>query len=111
MSDLAVAREIGERLEQLRLEKNLTQQQLADEIGITAVSYRNLIDGKGKFKNLIALMRALGKVEQFELLLPPSEFSPMERLKMRGKRRQRAGHKRKQLESPSPSQDSESLDW
>lgn len=111
MSDLAVARELGQRLEQIRLEQNLSQQQLADEIGITAVSYRNLIDGRGKVSNLIALMRALGKVAQLELLLPPSEFSPMERLKMQGKRRQRAGRKRKSDAGSPPVKSADDLDW
>jgi len=115
MSDRAVAQEIGQRIEQMRLEKNLTQQQLADEIGLTRVSYRNLVNGKGKFENMIALLRALGRLDLVESFVPEAVFSPMEQLRMQGKKRQRArsstnssfGHE----VSDRAYQNDDSLDW
>jgi len=90
MTNKAIALEIGTRIEQIRLEQNRTQKELADEIGLTPVSYRNLVAGKGKFENLIALLRALGRVDLLESFIPDSEFSPMERLRLQGRKRQRA---------------------
>lgn len=90
MSNTAIAAELGNRLEQLRLERNLTQQMLADEIGITAKSYRQLVAGGGKLENMIAALRALNALEQLDNFLPAAPPSPLEQLKLRGKQRQRA---------------------
>lgn len=90
MTNAAIAAEIGHRLEQLRLERNMTQQALADEIGITPKSYRQLIAGGGKLENIIAALRALNALEHLENFIPNTPFSPLEQLKMRGSQRQRA---------------------
>ncbi|MEN0036356.1 MAG: helix-turn-helix transcriptional regulator [Cellvibrio sp.] len=90
MSNTAIGAELGNRLEQLRLDRNLTQQMLADEIGITAKSYRQLVAGGGKLENMIAALRALNALEQLDNFLPAAPPSPLEQLKLRGKQRQRA---------------------
>lgn len=90
MTNAAIAAELGERLERLRLEQNMTQKMLADEIGITAKSYRQLVAGGGKLENMIAALRALNALEQLDNFLPATPPSPLEQLKLRGKQRQRA---------------------
>lgn len=90
MTNTAIAAELGNRLEELRLMRNMTQQALADEIGITAKSYRQLVAGGGKLENLIAALRALNALEQLDNFLPAPAPSPLEQLKLRGKQRQRA---------------------
>lgn len=90
MTNTAIAAEIGQRLEQLRLERNITQEALAGEIGITPKSYRQLISGGGKFENIIAALRALDALHYLENFIPKTTFSPLEQLKMRGQQRQRA---------------------
>lgn len=90
MTDQAIAAELGRRIEQMRLEQDLTQQQVADEIGISRVSYRKLVAGAGKIENMIAALRALGRLDLLENFIPESTFSPMEQLKMKGKQRRRA---------------------
>ena len=90
MTNQAAAQEIGRRIEQLRLERNLTQQQLADAVGISRVSYGKLVGGEAKFVNVIGVLRALGQIELVENFLPSEAFSPVELLKMKGKQRRRA---------------------
>lgn len=90
MTNAAIAAELGNRLEHLRLEHNMTQIALADEIGITAKSYRQLIAGGGKLENMIAALRALNCLQQLDNFLPEPPPSPLEQLKLRGKQRQRA---------------------
>ncbi|MCE3253339.1 MAG: family transcriptional regulator [Cellvibrio sp.] len=90
MTNAAVAAELGKRLEALRLARNVTQQALATEIGITAKSYRQLVAGGGKVENMIAALRALNALEQLDNFLPAAPPSPLEQLKQRGKQRQRA---------------------
>lgn len=109
MTDLAIAAEIGRRIEQLRLERNMTQQQLADAVGLSRVSYRKLAEGEGKFVNVIAVLRALDQLALVEHFVPESVFSPMEQLKMKGRRRQRATGSRGQSDNDTDT-DSE-LDW
>ena len=108
MTDGAVAEELGRRIEQLRLEQNLSQQVLADEVGLSRLSYRRLEAGEAKFVNVIAVLRVLGKLEELERLLPETTFSPIEQLKMKGKVRQRASRKPRKPEGKAS--DTE-LDW
>ncbi len=107
MTNKAVAAELGERLERLRLARNLTQQMLADEIGITAKSYRQLVAGGGKLENLIAALRALNALDQLDNFLPEPAPSPLEQLKLRGKQRQRV----RQARGPQTPVDEPGLDW
>ena len=93
MTDIAIAAELGHRLEQLRLEQNITQKTLADEIGITPKSYRQLVAGAGKLENLIAALRALNALHHLESFIPATPFSPIEQLKLRGHQRKRASQK------------------
>ena len=116
MTDEAVAAEIGRRIEQLRLERNLTQQQLADAVGLSRVSYSRLESGEAKFVNVIAVLRALDQMALLENFVPESVFSPMEQLKMKGKQRQRASGSRARAGSAStpenrPADKSSGLDW
>lgn len=90
MTNTAIAAELGSRLERLRLERNMTQIALANEIGITAKSYRQLTTGSGKLENMIAALRALNCLDQLDNLLPEPPPSPLAQLKLRGKQRQRA---------------------
>lgn len=90
MSNIAIAAELGSRLERLRLQNNLTQQALASEIGITPKSYRQLVAGGGKLENMIAALRTLNALEQLDNFLPPTPPSPLVQLKLQGKQRQRA---------------------
>jgi transcriptional regulator with XRE-family HTH domain len=94
MTNKAISLEIGERIEQMRLEQNLTQQQLADEIGLSRPSYRKLEAGSAKFENIIATLRVLGRLDLIESFIPETPFSPLEQLKLQGKKRQRASRKR-----------------
>ena len=90
MTNQSIASEVGHRIEQMRLEQNLTQQQIADEIGLSRVSYRKLVNGSGKFENIIAALRALGQLDLVNQFVPKTTFSPMEQLRLKGKQRQRA---------------------
>lgn len=90
MTNIAIAAELGNRLEQRRLERNIPQQQIADEIGITPKSYRQLVAGGGKLENVVAAMRVLDCLDQLDNFLPASQPSPLLQLKLKGKTRRRA---------------------
>lgn len=115
MTNASVAAELGNRLEALRLAQNMTQQALADEIGITAKSYRQLVAGGGKLENMVAALRALNALEQLENFLPAAAPSPLEQLKLRGKQRQRArttpGYKKTTTARTADGVEEPRLDW
>lgn len=104
MSDAAIARQLGERLEQLRLEANIPQKDLAAELGISEGTYRSAIKGRARLEVIIGILRVLGKLDQVDQFLPPTPFSPMERLKLEGKKRQRA-------RAPKRSDPEEEVTW
>ena len=111
MTDQAIAANIGRRIEQIRLQRNLTQQALADAVGLSRVSYRNLVAGRGKFTNVIAVLRALGQLDLVEQFVPEAAFSPMQQLKMKGKQRRRASGPRGETAGENEQSSDDSLDW
>jgi transcriptional regulator with XRE-family HTH domain len=94
-SDKAVLEEIGERLARTRLERNLSQERLAKEAGVSKATIERLEAGEPvKSSSLIRVLRSLGRLEALDQLLPEPLPSPIERLRLQGRRRQRAGSPR-----------------
>ncbi len=114
MTDRAIAQEIGQRIEQMRLEQNLTQQFMADEIGLSRLSYRKLVDGAGKFENIVAALRVLGRLDLVAGFVPEVTSSPMQQLKMKGRQRQRASSRKAHAAASRASEKNDNdsgLDW
>ena len=107
MTDQAIAQTLGQRLEQRRLAANKPQKELAQELGIAEGTYRSAVQGKAKLEVLIGIMRSLGCLEELDNFLPPQPFSPMALLKLEGKKRQRAGSRRRASPAVTVSQDEE----
>ncbi len=105
ITDDAIVQELGRRLARLRLDKNLTQAQLAHEAGVGVRTVQRLETGTAapQLTMFIRIFRALGIVDHFNLLVPEPIPSPMQQLKMRGKLRQRAsGQAMVAAEDPGP---------
>lgn len=107
MTDHTIASEVGKRIEQLRLEQNVSQTIIANKLGITAKTYRNAVAGKGKFETIIGILRVLGSLELVDDFVPEESFSPIALLKMKGKQRQRAS----KLASEKQTRSDGDLDW
>lgn len=91
-TDDVVLRELGERLARTRLERNLSQQRLAEEAGVSKRTVERLEGGEPvKSNSLIRVLRALGKLDALDRLVPEPLPSPVERLRLQGRRRRRAG--------------------
>lgn len=109
MTNRAIAREVGYRIDQIRLELNISQKEIADKVGMTVKTYRNLIDGGGKFESMIAVLRVLDHLELVDTFIPESTFSPLELVKMRGKQRLRASGRRTAISGMNSKEGD--LDW
>jgi transcriptional regulator with XRE-family HTH domain len=95
LTDEALLRELGARLERRRIDANLTQAQLAEEAGISKRTLERIEAGDSTdFVMLIRVLRALKLIEDLERLIPDLPQSPITLLRQRGRERKRAGHPR-----------------
>ena len=83
---------VGERLAALRLVKNLTQAQLAEQAGLGVRTIQRLELGAAaiQLSGFVRVCRVLGLLERFDAFIPEVAASPIELLKLQGRRRQRA---------------------
>ena len=95
-TDEAILSELGGRLAKARLERNLTQSQLAAQAGVSKNTVQRLESGSvaTQLSGFIRVCRVLDLVGRFELLVPEPVPSPVEQLKLRGRKRQRASARR-----------------
>ncbi len=102
-SDGAILKELGDRLSRYRLNRNLTQDLLAKEAG---VSKRTLIRIEGgqsvSIDNLIRVLRAQNLLGNLDALVPAPPASPIQQAKLHGKRRQRASTPSSKPSDPEP---------
>ena len=91
-TDQELSSEMAARVSQERVRQNITQQTLSALSGVTYSTIRHFErTGKIGLERLIALLRALKKLDELEHFLIPVPISPMERLKgMAQKTRKRA---------------------
>tara|TARA_R110001592_G_scaffold255635_1_gene519351 strand:- start:1313 stop:1642 length:330 start_codon:yes stop_codon:yes gene_type:complete len=94
-SPTALAEELGERLRQARLNSDLTQADVAERAGVSRKIVLNAEKGKAQLESFLAIMLALNLTEQLDLFLPKPQVSPVQLIKLQGKKRQRASGLRK----------------
>jgi transcriptional regulator with XRE-family HTH domain len=98
-TDSAVLQELGQRLAHTRLERNLTQAQVAHEAGLSALTVLRLERGEAvKLTSLVRVLRVLGMLEALDRLIPEPTPSPIERVKLQGRQRRRASGTRQALQ-------------
>jgi transcriptional regulator with XRE-family HTH domain len=91
LTDDAVLAEFGARLARTRLERNLTQAQLAGEAGVGRATVERIELGHGaNLGSFVRVSRVLGLLDTWEQLVPEPVSSPLERLRLQGKQRRRA---------------------
>ncbi len=91
MSDRAIVKEMGRRIKRKRLERNLTQQEIAELAGINRTTVSDLERGKPfGILTLLQVLRALNALDAVDTFLPDPGISPLQLAKMRGQERQRA---------------------
>jgi len=91
-TDESVLTELGSRFARIRLERNLTQAQLAEQAGISKRTIERLETGAAatQLSGFVRVCRALNVLERLDALIPEPVPSPVELLKLRGRQRQRA---------------------
>jgi transcriptional regulator with XRE-family HTH domain len=94
MSTPAIQKELGQRLQRERLNRNLSQVELAAKSGISRRTLIAAETGEGPtMDTLISILRGLGLLSRLNQLLPETEISPVQLAKLKGAQRQRASRK------------------
>lgn len=91
LSDAAILRELGQNIKQMRLNKNITQQELATKSGLDRVTISKLENGH--IATTLTLIQVLRILDRFDLLDGFKEeplVSPLQVAEMSGKYRKRA---------------------
>lgn len=96
LTDESILKELGRRLNSVRLMHNLTQAALAEQAGVSKRTVERLESGEVavQLSGFLRICRTLDLLERFESLIPPATTSPMEQLKRQGRKRQRASSRK-----------------
>lgn len=81
---------LGERVKQVRLAADLTQNQVADIIGKSRTAIERAEKGKCTLDTFVSILVALGVDNQLDIFLPEPSPSPILLAKTQGKKRLRA---------------------
>jgi len=95
LTNKAIEVSLGVRFRALRLRKNITQQELAESMTLSLNTVKALESGNGKLSTVIAVLRALGALDQLENFIPDVSISTLQLVNTKGKQRERATGKRR----------------
>lgn len=91
LTDDATLSEIGNRFMQRRLQRNLTQADLAARAGVSKRTVERLEEGgSSQFANVVKVIRALDLFDGLDRLVPEVGPSPIQQAKLQGRQRKRA---------------------
>ena len=106
MSDKAILAEIGLRLKRRRLNRNLTQQEVAEQAGLTRMTVGEFERGaSSSMLTLVRILRVLEALDELESFLRDTGPSPLQLAKLQGRQRQRASRKRAESDSDPDRED------
>lgn len=89
-ADAALLAQLGTGLARHRVQRGLTQLDLATRAGVSLRTVIRLEAGAStQLTNLVRVLRALGLVDNLQQLAPPLPPSPLEQLAVKKKQRQR----------------------
>jgi len=95
LTDAAVLRELGARLERRRIDAGLTQAQLAEEAGVSKRTIERIEAGDSTdFRLLVRALRTLKLTEGLEDLVPDLPQSPIALARQKGRSPRRVKHPR-----------------
>lgn len=92
-SDKEILEIIGNKLKRRRLNKNFSQQKVANDAGVSIKAVRNAETGDSKLSTYIKIMRVLRALDELNNFLPDKKPSPKQLIAMQGKVKKKASTK------------------
>ena len=90
-----IEKALCKQLENIRLTRNITQVQLANESGVSPNTIRRLENGMSiTLDTFIRVLLALGVQQNLKVLLPDPSIRPIDRVNIGGTERKRASSKK-----------------
>lgn len=97
-----IAEVVGLRLKRARLNRDMTQVEVADRAWVSKRTVLKAEKGNVRLADLIAILQALEILDEIDSFLPEPPLSPIELLKLRGKIRKRAsGNNKNKIDTPN----------
>ncbi|MDU0372269.1 helix-turn-helix domain-containing protein [Hymenobacter monticola] len=94
LSDVAAVQEIGRNLQLIRLNQDITQQELAVQTGLSRLTISQVENGRpASTLTLVQLLRALGRLDVLEVLEESATISPLQAARLARQQRQRASRR------------------
>ena len=91
MSDPAILKELGQKLKAFRLQKNITQEGLAQKAGLNRMTVGEIEKGRSSsMLTFIQILRVLDKLDLLNTITAVPTVSPIQMAKLQKKSRQRA---------------------
>ena len=107
-SDLEIVMIICQALKQVRINKNISQQEIAERSGLDRTTISRMESGKSvSLLTFVQILRALDMLEVIHVFKAYQIESPIKRLKEEEKKRKRAGKSKKTLKKQSK----EDVEW
>lgn len=89
-----ILRELGQRIKEIRIKRSLTQQELAQNAGVSFSTIARIENGTSvNMENYMRILRILNLLQNFDLLVPEQQIAPEDILE-RTPRRQRASKRK-----------------
>lgn len=83
-----ILKELGQRIKDIRIGRSMTQKDISIQAGVSFSTIVRLENGEGvNIENLMRVMRVLGLLQNFNLLVPEQELTPDEILHKKQKRK------------------------
>jgi transcriptional regulator with XRE-family HTH domain len=91
MADPAIVREICKGLKQMRLDKNLSQQELANRAGLSRITISHMESGRSaNLLTIVQILRVFDKLNVFNEFVQEPEISPLILFEQQEKMRKKA---------------------
>ncbi len=96
LADPAVVKTICQSLRQMRLNRNMSQAELAERSGLNRVTISRMEAGRAAtLLTIVQVLRALDKLSVFNSFAEEPEISPMQLLREQERRRKKASPRKK----------------
>ncbi len=103
LSDDAILAEMGQRLSRYRLDRQITQAQLARQAGVSKRTVERVEAGAStQLSSLLRILRVLDLLPNLNHAIPEVEPRPLDLLARKGKVRQRASRAQSQKSGDEP---------